>query len=220
VILKNAIHSLVKYIDENVEYVEFYGMTLDAENNMPTNPERGRETKYRLAILPNNGEIHLSMKIERGTGKTHSKFQSTSKVTLYQSSADEKNFQIDFQIVGQNTHQECFNKVKEYISDQKYISIQQVKQVAWLPCLATKDPSVWYTWPSSKSPSCIPLSFCDVAGSEESRRSVDGEMKDADGELWDDGEVSFRLQPEEAAEALDTHRVTERTEPFRGQGSK
>jgi len=35
------------------------------------------------------------------------------------------------------------------------------------------------------------------------KTNVDGEVKDTDGELWDDGEVSFRLRPEEAAEAHD-----------------
>ena len=43
------------------------------------------------------------------------------------------------------------------------------------------------------------------------KTSVDEEMKDTDGEVWTDGEVSFRLRPEEAAEAHDTGGRRERS---------
>ncbi len=43
------------------------------------------------------------------------------------------------------------------------------------------------------------------------KMSVDGEAKDTDGERWDDGEVSFRLRPEKAAEAHDAGGRRERS---------
>ena len=54
------------------------------------------------------------------------------------------------------------------------------------------------------------------------KTSVDGEMKDTDGELWDDGEVSFRLQPEEAAEleAPDTGGRRERSHSGANEASE
>ena len=43
------------------------------------------------------------------------------------------------------------------------------------------------------------------------KMSVDGEAKDTDDERWDDGEVSFRLRSEEAAEAHDAGGRRERS---------
>ena len=43
------------------------------------------------------------------------------------------------------------------------------------------------------------------------RTTKEGLNADVDGERWDDGEVSFRLRPEEAAEAHDTGGRRERS---------
>lgn len=165
-LLENA---TITIVDENTHesdtrYTKSDKMLLsDADNLLlPTNPDGLLEKEYRLAILPAGAQISVSMYVERGTGKTHSKFQSTSKVTLYQNG--ELEYRVDFQLVGQHTHSECFNKVMDYINDQQYVSIQQVKEVEWLPCVATKDPSVWYR-PFTTDVSWIPLQFCQISTS-------------------------------------------------------
>lgn len=166
-LLENA---TITIADENIHesetrYAKSDRMLLsDADNLLlPTNPDRLTEKGYRLAILPAGAQVRVSMSVERGTGKMHSKFQSTSKVTLYQNG--ELEYRVDFQIVGQHAHSQCFNKVMDYISDQQYISIQQVKQVEWLPCVAAKDPSVWYR-PFTSDASLIPLQFCQISTSD------------------------------------------------------
>ena len=54
------------------------------------------------------------------------------------------------------------------------------------------------------------------------KTSVDGEVKDTDGELWDDGEVSFlhEVRPEEAAEAHDTGGRRERSHSGANEASE
>lgn len=157
---------------ESTRYTKSDKMTCTASDTMttdnlliPTKPNSEQEYGYRLAILPAGAKLWLSMHVERGTGKDHSKFQTTSKVTLHQN--DDGEYEISFEIVGQLSHTQCFDKVLEYIEEQQYISIQQVKEVDWLPCIATKDPSAWYR-PSSYTnvTSSIPLRVCEISTSE------------------------------------------------------